>query len=122
MRKYRILIATFVIMLVPALGNAQGTLQLENVDSSHEYAAAILKLRNSLPEVYSGDTEIDFARSMIALHQASIDTAAAMIKYGQTEELKELAASVIRTQSAELVTLREWLAKDGLPKLATRPK
>src|SRR5262245_27083496 len=57
----------------------------------------------------SGNTDRDFARSMIPHHQGAIEMALLEPKYGRDERLKRLAQSVIVEQGQEIAYMRALL-------------
>jgi uncharacterized protein (DUF305 family) len=54
--------------------------------------------------------DASFMLWMIAHHQAAIDMAGLAAERAEHQEVKDLAASIIATQSAEIETMRGWLA------------
>ena len=52
-----------------------------------------------------------FMTSMIAHHQGAIDMATLAEGRAAHQEVKDLAASIITSQTAEIETMRSWLAE-----------
>jgi uncharacterized protein (DUF305 family) len=48
---------------------------------------------------------------MIPHHQGAIDMAEIVLKYGKDPETRKLAEEIVKTQTAEIAFMREWLAK-----------
>jgi uncharacterized protein (DUF305 family) len=54
----------------------------------------------------TGDVDRDFVAIMIPQRQAAIDMARAELKYGQDEELRRLAQSIVDDEEREISTMR----------------
>jgi uncharacterized protein (DUF305 family) len=54
----------------------------------------------------TGDVDRDFVAMMVPHHQAAVDMAQSMLRYGRNEELKRLAQGIIATQQQEIATMR----------------
>lgn len=63
--------------------------------------------------LYSGDSDVDFARAMIAHHQGAIDMAKVALEHGEDPAMRQLAAEIIAAQEGEIVWLRDWLKQRG---------
>ena len=76
------------------------------------FRAAMMKMHADMPMNYSGDADIDFASGMIPHHEGAITMANTLLQYGKSPEMRKLAEDIIKGQTAEIATLREWLAKN----------
>lgn len=77
------------------------------------YEAASMRMHKDMAVAYSGDPDVDFARSMVPHHQGAIDMARVLLQYGKDPELRKLAQDIIATQGKEIAFLQEWLKKQG---------
>jgi len=81
--------------------------------SSTAFAAANAKMHAGMDIEFSGNTDVDFVRGMIAHHQGAIDMAKIELEYGKDEALRKLAEDIIAAQEAEIAMMKDWLAKNG---------
>jgi hypothetical protein len=84
--------------------------------ATRAYRDANAKMHRDMDISYSGDADVDFVRGMIPHHQAAIDMARVVLEHGKDEQIKKLAADVIREQEREIAEMREWLKKQGAQK------
>ena len=54
----------------------------------------------------SGDIDRDFVEMMVPHHQAAIDMAVAVLRYGRNPQIKRLAQEIIVTQQEEIAAMR----------------
>jgi uncharacterized protein (DUF305 family) len=107
-----------LLALVPAAARAQeadhGDMQMapmgEAPPATEGYMAANDRMHAAMAIEYSGNPDIDFARSMIPHHQGAIDMARVVLEHGQDAEIRALAEEIIAAQEAEIAFLEEWLA------------
>lgn len=81
--------------------------------SSKAFAEANAKMHDGMNITFSGNTDADFVRGMIAHHQGAIDMAKIELEYGKDAQLRKLAEDIISAQEAEIKMMKEWLAKNG---------
>jgi uncharacterized protein (DUF305 family) len=77
------------------------------------YVAASERMHRDMAIEFTGDPDVDFARSMIPHHQGAIDMARALLEYGQDPEMRALAEAIIAAQQQEIAFLRSWLERRG---------
>ncbi|MGJ4942538.1 DUF305 domain-containing protein [Bradyrhizobium sp. HKCCYLS1011] len=63
---------------------------------------AMSKMSRGMMVNPTGDVDRDFVAMMIPHHQGAIDMAEAEIKYGHSETLRRLAASIVNQQGQEI--------------------
>jgi uncharacterized protein (DUF305 family) len=77
------------------------------------YRQANMRMHAAMDIEYTGNPDVDFARSMIPHHQGAIDMANVMLQYGEDPELRQLAEEVIAAQQAEIAFLTAWLERNA---------
>lgn len=74
------------------------------------FEAAIEKMHEPMiAGVRVENPDVAFARGMIPHHQAAIDMALVVLKFGKDEKMRKLALDVIREQNREIAEMNEWL-------------
>jgi uncharacterized protein (DUF305 family) len=71
-----------------------------------ENNAAMAKMMAGMAAKPTGDVDRDFVAMMIPHHQAAIDMAVALLRYGHNEKLRRMAQEIIVTQQQEIATMR----------------
>ena len=79
--------------------------------STKEFKDAHMKMMRDMDIAYSGDADVDFVRGMIPHHQAAIDAAKIVLKYGKNPENQTLAKAIIEAQEREIAEMQAWLKK-----------
>jgi uncharacterized protein (DUF305 family) len=73
--------------------------------------AFMISMMDGMSVSFTGNTDVDFARTMIPHHQGEIDMARVVLQFGKDAEIRKLARDTLSAQEAELTSLKEWLAK-----------
>jgi uncharacterized protein (DUF305 family) len=73
--------------------------------------AFMMSMMDGMSVSFTGNTDVDFARTMIPHHQGEIDMARVVLQFGRDAEIRTLARDTLSAQEAELSSLKEWLAK-----------
>jgi uncharacterized protein (DUF305 family) len=81
--------------------------------SSKAFAAANTKMHKDMDIVFSGNTDLDFVRGMIAHHQGAIDMAKVQLEFGKDPAIRKLSEEIIKAQTTEIAMMKDWLAKNG---------
>ncbi len=91
-------------------------------DSNKAFEAANMRMHKDMAVTYSGNADVDFARSMVPHHVGAIEMAQIQLKYGKDPELRKLAEDIIKSQESEIMMMKSWLAKSdsGQPAAGTK--
>jgi uncharacterized protein (DUF305 family) len=79
--------------------------------ASQAYNAANRKMHGAMDIAYSGNADVDFAKSMIPHHAGAVDMAKVVLSFGKDPEIKKLAQAIIKAQETEIAQMQEWLKK-----------
>lgn len=90
--------------MMPAPGDSPATIAFKQ---------AHMKMMHDMGITYTGNADIDFVRGMIPHHQAAIDAAKIILRYGKDAENRKLATAIITAQEQEIAAMQAWLAKNA---------
>jgi uncharacterized protein (DUF305 family) len=84
-----------------------------NIEQMHkDYMAPMSQMSASMHKgVMADDPDVAFASGMLAHHEGAVAMAKVQLKYGKDAQMRKLAENVIKTQEAEIVEMKAWLAK-----------
>lgn len=94
-------------------GMTMGTPKGDDSQSSRAYAAANAKMHQAMDIIFTGDSDVDFVKGMIAHHQGAIDMAEVVLEHGKDEKIRQLAQEIIKAQRGEIAMMQQWLADKG---------
>ena len=60
------------------------------------------------------NADVAFVEGMIPHHQGAIEMAKIQLKYGQDDQIKNLAQGIIDAQDPEIALMKQWLASRGI--------
>jgi len=83
-----------------------------------ENDAAMYAMTTRMTIQPTGDADHDFVEMMVPHHQAALDMARALLRYGHNETLRRLAQEIIVTQQQEIATMRLALGEPLPPAVA----
>lgn len=116
-RKTALALSAATIVGLAAIGTGYAQMDHSGMNMSgmaapatEAYKAAMDKMHETMTSMeYSGNADVDFARSMIPHHQAAIDMAKVQLENGKNPEMRKLAEEVIAAQEAEIKRMEAWL-------------
>ncbi|QRM31274.1 DUF305 domain-containing protein [Microvirga sp. VF16] len=127
MMKIHSLALTVALTVSPALALAQTshgghsghstpaqTAQAQKAPSTQGYRQANETMHRNMDIQFSGDSDVDFVRSMIPHHQGAIDMAKVALQHAKDEQIRKWATDVIREQEREIAEMQAWLKKKGV--------
>lgn len=74
---------------------------------------ANMRMHENMDIDYTGDPDVDFILSMLPHHQGAVDMARIVLENGKDPEVRKLAQDIVAAQEAEMVWMKQWLAKNG---------
>lgn len=121
------LVLAAALAALPTLALAQGahgghsgpstpaqTAQTPNAPSTQGYRQANETMHRNMDIAFSGNSDVDFVRSMIPHHQGAIDMAKVALQHAKDEQIRKWATDVIREQEREIAEMQTWLKKQGV--------
>ena len=83
-------------------------------EATKAYMAAMERMHGPMMEAaQEGNADVPFVKGMIPHHQAAIDMAKVVLRYGKDEQTKKWANDVIREQQREIDEMQTWLGRRG---------
>jgi uncharacterized protein (DUF305 family) len=115
--------AAIALLVSPSFASAQemkghdhSKMQMDAGDdsaSTKAFKAANAKMHEGMAIEFSGNTDVDFARGMIAHHQGAIDMAKVELEHGKDPAQRKLAEEIIKAQEKEIAEMQAWLKAKG---------
>ncbi len=93
--------------------STMGTPKGDQGPSSQAYAKANAEMHAGMDIEFTGDSDVDFAKGMIAHHEGAVAMAEIQLEYGDDPEMRALAEAIIAAQGPEIAQMKAWLAKQG---------
>ena len=86
-------------------------MDMSGMDEAHKaFMAGMMKMHPAMMQgMMAKDPDVAFACGMIAHHQGAIDMAEVELKYGDNDEAKKMAQTIIDAQTKEIGEFKQWL-------------
>lgn len=91
-------------MLAAQPGDSEGTKDLKK---------AHMDMMGNMNMEFTGNTDADFARSMIKHHEGGIAMAKIELEHGKDPMIREMAEKMVKDQGAENEKFKAWLKEQG---------
>lgn len=93
--------------------SAHQGMEMEAGASTKAFVAANAKMHEGMEIEFTGNTDVDFVRGMIAHHQGAIDMAKVELEHGKDPAMRKLAEDIVAAQEGEIAMMKEWLEKNA---------
>lgn len=81
--------------------------------SSQALNGIIARMNQDMALPFSGKTDADFVKRLIAHHQAAVDMAKVELAFGKDADVKKVAEGVIKSNEDDIAKMQEWLKAQG---------
>lgn len=92
-------------------GGMMGQPKGDKGPSSQALNGIIARINQDVALPFSGNTDTDFVKRMIALHQGAIDIAKVELAFGKDADVRKVAEDVIKSNEDDITKMQEWLKK-----------
>lgn len=94
---------------------AMPSMDTSGMDEAHRaYMEAMTRMHPAMMQgIMAEDPDVAFACGMIAHHQGAIDMAEVELQYGDNDEAKKAAQTIIDAQKHEIDDFTKWLAANA---------
>ena len=108
--------ATVMIISIPgAVAQMQGMdmqkmmPQADDTASTKDMKQAHMEMMKNMNLDFTGNPDVDFARSMGKHHESAIVMAKIQLKHGKDPEIRQMAEKIIKDQQTEIAEFNSWL-------------
>lgn len=102
-----------IAMMKAWLGKTDQSVLVAEPKSTTGNEQAMSTMMKNMAVPYTGESDVDFIKSMIPHHQGAIDMAKVALQFAKDPEVLKLAQGVITAQEGEITVMKDWLAKNG---------
>lgn len=81
--------------------------------STKDFKQSHMEMMTNMNMEFTGDADIDFARSMAKHHASGITMAKVELKHDKNPEMRKMAETVIKGQEKEIAEFNAWLKKNA---------
>ncbi len=93
--------------------NASAAIGPKAATVTKAYTDINMRMHTDMNVPLTGNADRDFMAGMVPHHEAAVETAKVLLRYGSDVELRKLATDVVRSQSGEIVQMLGWLRANG---------
>src|SRR5581483_3318259 len=79
--------------------------------STKDFKQAHMNMMRDMNMEFTGDADVDFAKSMIKHHEGGIEMAKLLLKHGKDPEMRKKAEKLIKEQGQDNKDFQAWLKK-----------
>ena len=79
--------------------------------STKDFKQAQMDMMKNMNMEFTGDADVDFAKSMIKHHEGGIEMAKLLLKHGKDPEMRKKAEKLIKEQGQDNKDFQAWLKK-----------
>ena len=81
--------------------------------STKDFKQAHMKMMKDMHMDFSGNADVDFAKSMMKHHEGGIEMAKLQLKHGKDPEMRKKAEKLIKEQGQDNKDFQAWLKKNS---------
>jgi uncharacterized protein (DUF305 family) len=81
--------------------------------STKDLKQAHMDMMKDMNMEFTGNADVDFARSMVKHHEGAITMAKVQLKHGKAPEIRGMAEKIIKDQEREIADFNSWLKKNA---------
>ena len=91
-------------MMTPKSGDPASTKDLKE---------AHMDMMKNMNMEFTGNADVDFARSMAKHHEGGVAMAKIQLKHGKDPEMRAMAEKIMKDQEKEIADFNSWLKKNA---------
>lgn len=85
----------------------------DDTASTKDFKQSHMDMMKNMNVAFTGNADVDFARSMAKHHESGIAMAKVQLKHGKNPEMRKMAETVIKDQEKEIAEFSAWLKKNA---------
>jgi uncharacterized protein (DUF305 family) len=81
--------------------------------STKDLKEAHMDMMKNMNMEFTGNADVDFARSMTKHHEGGLAMAKVQLKHGKNPEMRAMAEKILKDQEKEIADFNSWLKKNA---------